>query len=156
MSAQEPNWLTPHQQTVWRDWLAATAWINEQLNADLRHHSLDLNEYEVLVVMSESPGRSIRMSQLAEGSNQSRSRLTHTVGRMEAAGLITRETAADDRRGVVATLTDKGFALLERAARDHVESVRRVLVDPVAPRDWDGLGRAMAAVLEAKRGAEEL
>lgn len=147
MSPSEPRWLSPTQQVIWRDWLAAVARINEQLNADLRPHSLDLNEYEVLVVLSESPGRSIRMSQLAEGSNQSRSRLTHTVGRMERAGLITRETASDDRRGVVATLTDKGFDVLEKASRDHVESVRRVLVDPIDPDDWAALGRAMKSVL---------
>lgn len=154
MSAQEPNWLTPAQQVVWRDWLSATSWISDQLNADLRHHGLDLNEYEVLVVLSESPGRSIRMSQLAEGSNQSRSRLTHTVGRMETAGLIVRETASEDRRGVVATLTDAGFELLEQAAVDHVASVRRVLVDAIAPRDWEALGRAMKAVLSVKESAQ--
>ena len=129
--------------------LNACARINEQLNADLRPHNLDLNEYEVLVVLSESPGHSIRMSQLAEGSNQSRSRLTHTVNRMEAEGLIVRETAAHDRRGVIARLTDKGFELLKTAAPDHVASVRRVLIDPIAEDDWEGLGRAMQAVLDA-------
>ena len=113
MSEQEVRWLTPSQQVIWRNWLNACARINEQLNADLRPHNLDLNEYEVLVVLSESPGHSIRMSQLAEGSNQSRSRLTHTVNRMEAEGLIVRETAAHDRRGVIARLTDKGFELLK-------------------------------------------
>lgn len=149
MSEQEVRWLTPSQQVIWRNWLNACARINEQLNADLRPHNLDLNEYEVLVVLSESPGRSIRMSQLAEGSNQSRSRLTHTVNRMEAEGLIVRETAAHDRRGVIARLTDKGFELLKTAAPDHVASVRRVLIDPIAEDDWEGLGRAMQAVLDA-------
>ena len=117
------------------------------MDADLRKYHLDLNEYEVLVVLSEAPDRSVRMSQLADDSNQSRSRLTHTVGRMEQAGLIERRTATNDRRGVVATLTDKGFELLERAAVDHVTAVRRVLVDVVEPGDWEALGRAMKAVL---------
>lgn len=137
MPQQEPHWLTPAQQVVWRDSLAAVAWIREQLDADLRKYNLDLNEYEVLVVLSEAPEHSVRMSQLAEGSNQSRSRLTHTVGRMEQAGLIERHTAANDRRGVIAKLTDEGFELLKRAAVDHVASVRRVLVDVV-----DQIGRA--------------
>lgn len=147
MSATEPRWLTETEQVVWRDWLTATAWINQQLHEDLRQFNLGLNEYEVLVVLSEAPGWQVRMSQLAEGSNQSRSRLTHTVGRMEQAGWITRETASDDRRGVVARLTNEGFALLERAAREHVESVRRVLIDPIGPDDLAALGRAMKAVL---------
>ncbi|NLH69447.1 MAG: MarR family transcriptional regulator [Brooklawnia sp.] len=147
MPQQEPHWLTPAQQVVWRDSLAAVAWIREQLDADLRKYNLDLNEYEVLVVLSEAPEHSVRMSQLAEGSNQSRSRLTHTVGRMEQAGLIERHTAANDRRGVIAKLTDEGFELLKRAAVDHVASVRRVLVDVVDPDDWEAMGRAMKAVL---------
>lgn len=147
MPQQEPHWLTPAQQVVWRDSLAAVAWIREQLDADLRKYNLDLNEYEVLVVLSEAPEHSVRMSQLAEGSNQSRSRLTHTVGRMERAGLIERHTAANDRRGVIAKLTDEGFELLKRAAVDHVASVRRVLVDVVDPDDWEAMGRAMKAVL---------
>ncbi|MDI9629688.1 MAG: MarR family transcriptional regulator [Acidobacteriota bacterium] len=147
MPQQEPHWLTSAQQVVWRDSLAAVAWIREQLDADLRKYNLDLNEYEVLVVLSEAPEHSVRMSQLAEGSNQSRSRLTHTVGRMERAGLIERHTAANDRRGVIAKLTDEGFELLKRAAVDHVASVRRVLVDVVDPDDWEAMGRAMKAVL---------
>ena len=68
---------------------------------------------------------------------------------MEAEGLIVRETAAHDRRGVIARLTDKGFELLKTAAPDHVASVRRVLIDPIAEDDWEGLGRAMQAVLDA-------
>lgn len=147
MPQQEPEWLTPEQQVVWRDALAAVAWIRDELNADLRPFNLDLNEYEVLVVLSEAPDYSVRMSQLAEGSNQSRSRLTHTVGRMEKAGLIRRHTAQSDRRGVIATLTDEGMALLERAAIDHVASVRRVLVDVVDPDDWQAMGRALKSIL---------
>ena len=55
MPQQEPTWLTPAQQVVWRDSLAAVAWVREQLDADLRKYHLDLNEYEVLVVLSEAP-----------------------------------------------------------------------------------------------------
>ena len=147
MSDQEPRWLTADQQRIWRDWLRVMAWTSEQLNADLRPHNLDLNEYEVLVVLSEAPDHSMRMSQVAEGSNQSRSRLTHTIGRMEREGLVRRETASDDRRGVIATLTDAGFAKLKKAAPDHVESVRRVLIDPIAAEDLTAIGRALAEVL---------
>lgn len=144
----EPRWLTTSQQEVWRSWLTATSQINEFLSADLRPFNLDLNEYEVLVVLSESPNHSIRMSALADGANQSRSRLTHTVGRMEKAGLISREACNDDRRGVLARLTDKGFALLEEAARSHVAAVREIFVDPVSSKDLEAMGRALKAILE--------
>lgn len=147
MHDQEPRWLTADQQRVWRDWLRVVAWSSEQLNADLRPHNLDLNEYEVLVVLSEAPEHSMRMSQVAEGSNQSRSRLTHTIGRMERRGLVRRETASDDRRGVIATLTTEGFEALKQAAPAHVESVRRILIDPIADEDLMAIGRGLEAVL---------
>lgn len=148
MPPQVPNWLATDQQIIWRDWLAAVRVINDQLHSDLRPHGIDLNEYEVLVVLSEAEGRQMRMSSLACAANQSRSRLTHTISRMEKSGLVTRQVATDDKRGVIAKLSDKGFALLERVAPEHVASVRRVFVDAVDPDDYAALGRAMRSVLK--------
>lgn len=143
----DPLWLTEEQQRVWRTWLLGVARINEFLDDRLRSVGLDLGDYEILVGLSEADNRERRMSELAEVVHQSRSRLTHAVNRMEQAGLVTRRAAADDRRGVFAQLTDKGVDLLERTAPDHVSSVRRILVDAVAPEDYAALGRAMEAVL---------
>jgi len=144
-------WLTDDQQDVWRAFLAATVVIDDALDAALRPFDLDLGEYEILVKLSEAEDRRLRMSDLAERVRQSRSRLTHTVGRMERKGLIKRQACPDDRRGVIAALTRKGFALLEEAAPTHVRSVRDAFVDRVDGRDFAALGRAMRAVLD---GAE--
>lgn len=141
------EWLTDDQQAIWRAWLLGVARIDSFLDADLRSRGLDLGEYEILVVLSESTGRRMRMSDLADQVHQSRSRLTHTISRMEAAGYITRTAAETDRRGVVACLTDRGFALLQEAAPSHVRAVRRIFVDAVRPSDFDAIGRAMHAVL---------
>lgn len=141
-----PRWLSSSQQRVWRAWLDAVARIDTHLDTVLRPFGLDLGEYEILVRLSEAPERQMRMSDLADAVRQSRSRLTHTVARMEKEGLLTRQPCPDDRRGVVASLTDTGFALLETAAPAHVESVREVLVDVVEPADFEALGRAMHAV----------
>ncbi|MFZ1412304.1 MAG: MarR family transcriptional regulator [Micropruina sp.] len=143
----EPRWLTSAQQVVWRDYLSAVAKINERLDAELRPFGLDLPEYEILVYLSESEGLQLRMSDLADAVRQSRSRLTHTVARMEAKGLILRKACPEDRRGVIAVLTGSGLTLLKTAAPHHVQSVRNVFVDVVDPDDWDALGRAMRAVL---------
>lgn len=143
----DPVWLSEEQQRVWRSWLLGVARINEFLDERLRSVGLDLGDYEILVGLSEAENRERRMSELAEIVHQSRSRLTHAVNRMEQAGLVTRRAAADDRRGVLAQLTDKGFELLERTAPDHVRSVRQILVDAVDPDDYAALGRAMEAVL---------
>jgi len=147
-NTQQALWLDADQQTIWRAFLAGIAVIDGHLDAALRPYGLDLGEYEILVVLSESEGLQLRMSELAEAVHQSRSRLTHTVSRMEKKELIRRTACPDDKRGVIAVLTKKGFALLETAAPVHVKSVRECFVDVVAPRDFEALGRAMRAIIE--------
>ncbi|MCW2811218.1 MAG: MarR family transcriptional regulator [Friedmanniella sp.] len=148
-STTEPRWLDADQQRTWRTYLLGSARLNERLDADLRRFGLDLGEYEILVTLSESPERRVRMSELATAVHQSRSRLTHTVSRMEKAGLVDRQTCPTDRRGVWAHLTDQGFTLLETAAPQHVEAVRRHFVEAVCAEDYAALGRAFAAVIAA-------
>jgi DNA-binding MarR family transcriptional regulator len=89
--------------------------------------------YEILVVLSESPGRTMRMSELADGTRSSRSRLSHAVAKLEASGWVRRRDCLDDRRGQLAELTDKGFAVLAAAAPGHVEAVRQLLFDRLSP-----------------------
>lgn len=141
------QWLTEDQQRVWRTYLLGVARLTDELDADLRRSGLDLPEYEILVVLEESPDRRLRMSELAEAVHQSRSRLTHTIARMEKTGLVERETCPTDRRGVWAQLTETGYEMLRQTAPSHVKAVRRFFVDAVDPEDYQALGRAFAAVL---------
>lgn len=145
--ATDPVWLSSDQQRIWRSFLAGVARINNHLNLVLADFGLDLNEYEILVTLSEAEGHMLRMSDLAGRVFQSRSRLTHTAKRMETQGLLRRERANDDRRGVLASLTDEGMALLVEAAPSHVRSVREILIDAADPDDLRALGRVMDAVL---------
>ena len=144
----EPRWLDADQQRAWRAYLAGVARIDAYLDARLRPFGLDLGEYEILVHLSESDDWSLRMSELADAVRQSRSRLTHTVTRMEKKGLVRRTSCPEDRRGVIAQLTDVGMDLLHTAAPEHVRSVRECFVDRVDPADFEALGRAMAAVAQ--------
>ncbi|RLP11042.1 MarR family winged helix-turn-helix transcriptional regulator [Propionibacterium australiense] len=143
-----PRWLDDEQQMIWRSCLAGSAYILAQLGLALREFDLDINEYEILVRLSESEAHALRMSALAENTYQSRSRLTHTVSRMEKRGLVTRKRAPEDRRGIIAELTEDGMALLQSAAPVHVESVRQVFIDRTDPEDLRAVGRVMAAVLK--------
>lgn len=143
----EPRWLSEEQQRIWRTYLLGVARISQVLDVDLRDHGLDLGEYEILVCLEEAEDRRLRMSELAELVHQSRSRLTHTVTRMEKRGLVSRETCPSDRRGVWAELTPAGYDLLASAAPSHVEAVRRIFVEAVSPDDYAALGRAFSAVL---------
>ena len=99
------EWLDDDQQRTWRAWLRATHRIQSYLDADLRLAGLDLAEYEILVTLSEAPGQQLRMSELAHAVSQSRSRLTHTVKRLEARGHAELANCTVDGRGVIASLT---------------------------------------------------
>ena len=152
-TAAAVRWLTPAEQAVWRAFLDVSRLLFEQLNRQLSDEAgMSLAEYEILVQLSEAPGRRLRMSELADRVVSSRSRITHTVGRMEDRALVYREACADDGRGVLCVLTDAGFARLESAAPGHVEMVRTVLFEPLEPGDVEGLGAALAKVREQLRG----
>ena len=120
-----------------------------RLDDDLRRAcDLSLVEYEILVRLSEREGRWMRMAQLADALAHSRSRVTHTVARMEDAGLVTREKSPEDGRGVVCRMTDDGWDLLVRIAPLHVTGVRANLVDLVSREDFAAVGRVMNAVAD--------
>jgi DNA-binding MarR family transcriptional regulator len=146
----EVRWLTAEQQEHWRAFLVGTARLNDALGRQLEHDSdLSLSEYEVLVRLSEAPDRTLRMSLLADELAHSRSRVTHTVRRLESSGLVERRACAGDGRGVNCTMTDQGFARLEAAAPGHVGAVRTNLVDVLTDDQLRALGEAMAAVRDA-------
>ncbi|AZZ42520.1 MarR family transcriptional regulator [Acidipropionibacterium jensenii] len=142
-------WLDEEQQRVWRDWLKASATVDRVLDANLRAQGLGLGEYEVLIHLSEAPERSLRMGALARLVRASRSRMTHTVARLENLGMVERRPASHDRRGVMTHLTDAGHARLVEVAPLHLQAVRRVFIDAIDPADLSAVGRALRAVLGA-------
>lgn len=143
------NWLSRDEQGAWRAWLDATLQLNDRLSRDLQEaHGLTLADYEILVHLSESPERRMRMSELADKVLSSRSRLSHQVDRMERAGLVTREHCVDDRRGSFAVLTDHGWDVLVSAAPDHVASVRRHLVDVLDAPEFAALGASCRRIAD--------
>ncbi|MEV6274593.1 MarR family transcriptional regulator [Nocardia sp. NPDC051832] len=117
--------------------------LNRQLQRDAE---LTIPEYRILVLLSEAPGRSLRMSELADGVLSSRSRLTHQVHRMEQQGMVVRHTCLEDGRGVRAELTDEGLRRLESAAPAHVEAVRRDFIDLLTPDQLDVIAEVFARV----------
>ena len=129
-----PRWLDSEEQRTWRAFLTANHLLFEQLDHELqRDANIAHGYYEILVRLSEAPDRTLRMSQLAERSQSSRSRISHAVARLEEAGWVRRETCATDRRGAMALLTEQGFAALAAAAPGHVEGVRSHLFDRLTP-----------------------
>ncbi|GAA1716406.1 MarR family transcriptional regulator [Isoptericola hypogeus] len=149
------RWLDEDQQWAWRRFLEGTSRFFEALG-DAHDEGLPvtLGEYHLLVQLSEAPERALRMSALADFLALSRSRLTHTVDRMEKRGLVTREPVPGDRRGVRCVMTDAGYDALVAAAPGHVTAVRRLLVDVLDADEMTTLGRAMSKVAHAAKGAE--
>ena len=146
-------WLSPEQQRNWRSFIGGITVLMDHLDRDLRtQHDLSLGEYEILVRLSEAPNRSIRMAELAAAVAHSRSRVTHTIGRLERDGIVRRDTCSDDGRGVSAVLTDHGFSVLEKAAHTHVRGVHDYLIANAPDEEFEVVGRVMQRVLETVHG----
>ncbi|MGH3411794.1 MAG: MarR family winged helix-turn-helix transcriptional regulator [Marmoricola sp.] len=141
------RWLDHDQQHSWRAYVLGTTLLLDRLDRELRDaHDISLTEYEVLVRLSEQPGRKMRMAVLAEAMCYSRSRVTHTIARMERAGLVERAQTDDDRRGVEAVMTRQGRRRLEQAAPTHVAGVREHLVEHASDADFAAVGRVFDEV----------
>lgn len=148
--AEGTRWLDQEEQQAWRRFLFGVNMLLDGLSAALEDDpsiDLSIDEYEILVRLSERPDGRIRMSELADQVVHSRSRLTHTVARLEKRGIVERVRCSDDGRGREAVLTGPGRHLLEEAAPVHVESVRRLLLDVVGTEDLLALGRILGKTL---------
>ncbi|MFJ9683641.1 MarR family winged helix-turn-helix transcriptional regulator [Streptomyces sp. NPDC101194] len=140
MSEREIDWLDPDELRVFRAfnraWEAATA----RLEADMeREAGLPRSYFDILWRLRRAPGRTLRMTRLAELTHSKASRITHAVGRLEAAGLVRREVPEGDRRGWQAVLTDEGLARAEQAAPVYARSVRDNVLAPLNTQEREQL-----------------
>jgi DNA-binding MarR family transcriptional regulator len=150
VASEPPRWLSDDEQAAWRSFLSAVAMLNAAVDTQLQRDSgLSHADYEILVRLSEAENHALRMSELADRTLFSRSRLSHAVGRLERAGLVRREPYPDDRRGLCAVLTDQGLRALDAAAPGHVETVRRALFDALSPEQIEQLRSIAQAVIAA-------
>jgi len=156
VSMEETRWLTAEEQRAWRAFLTACQTLFSAIDAQLaRDATIPHGYYEILVRLSETPGRALRMTQLAEASTSSKSRLSHAVARMEERGWVKRIDCETDRRGQLAQLTDEGFAALAAAAPGHVAQVRRSLIDQLTPEQIEHL-REISELIIAAAGPASL
>jgi DNA-binding MarR family transcriptional regulator len=152
-TATDTPWLDSEQQRIWRAFLGGTTVLMDRLDRDLRtQHGISMPEYEILVRLSEAPGRAIRMAELADAVSHSRSRVTHTITRLEREGIVMRGQCSDDGRGVSAVLTDHGFGVLESAAHTHVTGVHDYLIANAEPAELAALGAIMERVMQTLHG----
>lgn len=145
----EVPWLSDEEQQAWRHFVRGTRRLFDCLERDLKGHGLSHDDYGVLVALSESGGGRLRMADLADRSVESRSRLSHHIGRMESRGLVRRESCPDDRRGFFAVLTAQGRARMDETAPHHVAGVRAHFLDQVGAHELSVISNAFARIDEA-------
>jgi DNA-binding MarR family transcriptional regulator len=144
----ESRWLDTDQQHAWRAYLGMVALLPAALDQQLqRDAGMTHSSYTVLAMLSEAPGRSLRMSELASRANSSPSRLSHTVARLEDKGWVRRERALDDGRGNLAVLTDAGWDIVVATAPGHVSAVRAYLFDVLTTEQVEQLRAISTSVL---------
>jgi len=145
------EWLTDEQQAAWRPFIALLLRLPAALDAQLqRDAGITSFDYLVLSGLSESPNRTLRMSELAAIANSSLSRLSHVVSRLEARGWVRREPCPGDGRFINAVLTDEGWEKVKETAPGHVAAVRELLVSTLSDEELVQLGAISAKVLAAQ------
>ncbi|MFC0599450.1 MarR family winged helix-turn-helix transcriptional regulator [Streptomyces palmae] len=145
------RWLSDEEQRAWRTHLDVSRLLTHQLERDLQPFGLTMNDYEILVNLSESQDRRMRMSDLAAATLQSKSRLSHQITRMENGGLVRRENCESDRRGLYAVLTDHGWETMRKVAPHHVQAVRRHFIDLLSATDLAALHASLTPVAQHLR-----
>ena len=148
----EPRWLTPEQRSAWIALSAMTVALPAALDAQLeRDAGMSLAEYQALSWLSMSPERTARMSEIALRANLRLPHMSRVATRLEQRGWLTRRTDPADRRAVLATLTDAGWAKVQAAAPGHVEEVQRLVFDHLSIEQVRQLRRIGVRVVSAAR-----
>jgi DNA-binding MarR family transcriptional regulator len=142
------TWLDSDEHTAWVRLMAVLILLPGALDAQLDRDS-DLNhfEYFTLAMLSEAPGRRLRMSALAARTNATLPRLSRVVSRLEAAGLVERSPCPEDGRATNATLTGAGWEKVVQAAPGHVRTARELVVDALEPEQVGQLAEIARRIL---------
>lgn len=145
----EPRWLSADEQHSWLHFIGVVELLPGALDTQLGNDAgITHYEYLVMAVLSESPGRSLRMTDLATRTNATLPRLSRVVLGLEQRGHVERTSHPGDRRAKIAKLSDSGMLFLEETAPGHVGKVRELIVDALTPEEFSTLGRISQKLLD--------
>src|SRR3984957_7488459 len=149
---QEPRWLDAEEREAWLALASTLVRLPAALDAQLRRDAgLSHFEYQVLALLSEAPGRTLRMSELAMMAEGSLPRLSQVAPRQEERGGVRRTPDPADGRYPLATLTNQGRAKVTEAAPGHVQEVRRLVFAPLTKtqsRQLREIGRGITRAID--------
>ncbi len=140
------QWLNERERRAWRAFAEARGPLNGAMEHDLAEFGLSYGDYEVLVILSESPDQCRRMCDLSDLLGLSPSGLTRRLDGLVRSGHVERMPSSHDRRVTLAHLTPEGMTKLEGAVPTHVDSVRRHFIDCLTAEQLDVLGDAFLAI----------
>ena len=142
------RWLNEREERAWRALQFMQMRLTGRLARDLAATSeLSYPDYVVLVALTDRADGRMRLFELGGVLGWEKSRLSHHVARMAERGLVTKEKCGEDRRGAYVVVTKRGRQAIEAAAPRHLETVRRLFIDRLTPRQLDTIGAAAEAVL---------
>jgi DNA-binding MarR family transcriptional regulator len=142
--------LTDTEQGAWRTFIESSWALHTRLEDELREATgLSMNDYHVMVVLSEAPDHRLRMGELASRLVFSPSRVTYQINSMVKRGLVRKQSCPEDGRGQEAVLTDEGLAALRNAAPLHLDTVRKAFIDLLDADELDVVHRVFDKVRKA-------
>jgi DNA-binding MarR family transcriptional regulator len=148
------NWLSPAEMTAWRSFITTTGDLLRAIENELEPFDLDMGDYQLLAMLSEAPEQRLRMCDLADALRLTRGGLTRRMEGVVKKKLVSRVQSSEDGRVAFAQMTAKGVATLNAVAPEHVETVRRLMIDLLTPAEVKAVGTAFSKI--RKNLAKEL
>lgn len=140
------KWLTPAEMAAWRTYIETSGDLLRAIEKDLAPFGLDRGDYQLLAMLSEAPEQRLRMCDLADSLRLTRSGLTRRMDGVLKKKLVTRVQSEEDGRAAYASLTPKGLELLKQVAPEHLESVRRLMIDLLSPSEIKAIASAFSKI----------
>lgn len=140
------KWLSPAEMAAWRTFIETTGDLLRAIEKDLAPFGLDRGDYQLLAMLSEAPDQRLRMCDLADSLRLTRSGLTRRMDGVLKKKLVSRVQSEEDGRAAYASLTPKGFELLKQVAPEHLESVRRLMIDLLSPTEIKAIASAFSKI----------
>ncbi|MSO15501.1 MAG: MarR family transcriptional regulator [Ilumatobacteraceae bacterium] len=154
ISCMATNWISTAEMMAWRSFITTTGDLLRAIERELEPFDLDMGDYQLLVMLSEAPEKQLRMSDLADALRLTRGGLTRRMEGVVKKKLVSRVQSSEDGRVAFAQMTAKGVATLNAVAPEHVETVRRLMIDLLTPAEVKAVGTAFSKI--RKNLAKEL
>lgn len=140
------KWLSHPEMAAWRSFIDTTGHLLRAIEKDLEPFGLDRGDYQLLAMLSEAPDKQLRMCDLADSLRLTRSGLTRRMEGVLKKKLVSRVQSSEDGRVAYAQMTPKGMELLKQAAPEHLESVRKHMIDLLSPTEIKAIASAFSKI----------